>query len=374
MRRLLKFLLGCPIAFISAREGHVRELRQSSHLLQGSHMCSEEAGLSSSDHLRALDMLNGRFVVMVGDSVTRYQYLALAHYLVHGTCAHDRDPDSDTLSLINEEGWNSWEAYFTATSAALTGVNEAVVSTETCIGTRINLDPGLFEMRMLQIRGAQVCVVARVSFTARRLGQVQIIGRGVVKLSSVCACLPGARRLASLAATLIIWSVMQGQHVRLGYVLYFDEMYAKFSDMFAAARSMLPTDVIFNFGAWHHAADIGDWHHPAGGTSSPSMQEVRIVDQRSAWCWRHAKCVEQQESGQACTVHLFLRLAHRVLKIENRLFRFANTSTRAHGAGLWSCMSQSVRVAASSNWLCPCRLHQLFGGQRLSLSASTARC
>ena len=69
-------------------------------------------------------------------------------------------------------------------------------------------------------------------------------------------------RGAIMATTLV-----QGQRVR-----YFDEKYAMFSNVLAVARSTLPTDVIFNFGAWHHAAKMDAFR--------PPMHQVRYQVKR----------------------------------------------------------------------------------------------
>ena len=122
--------------------------------------CSDEPGLNSAAQLQALDILNGRSIGMIGDSVTRYQYLALGHYLVHGTCAQDGN-SVDQLSILNEDGWGSWNAVYKHGSAALTVDNEVVSSIELCFCNHEIFGPGrVTEMRALQINGANIRGIA----------------------------------------------------------------------------------------------------------------------------------------------------------------------------------------------------------------------
>ena len=58
--------------------------------------------------------LRGRRLAFIGDSVTRYQYLNLVHFLARGKW-YDREP-----ALENEYLWSSWEAFFSGVSARLT--------------------------------------------------------------------------------------------------------------------------------------------------------------------------------------------------------------------------------------------------------------
>ena len=58
--------------------------------------------------------LRNRRIAFVGDSVTRYQYLNLAHFIAHG---HWR---SGLPALEDETQWDSWAGFFNGSSARLT--------------------------------------------------------------------------------------------------------------------------------------------------------------------------------------------------------------------------------------------------------------
>jgi hypothetical protein len=94
--------------------------------------CDEETGKHSGSHEEYLNRLNGKRIVFVGDSGSRYQYLELAHYLVYGTC-----PDAGTMPyMLNEVTYTNWNDFYYNTSAMLS-VNSGVFrSTETCFCTR----------------------------------------------------------------------------------------------------------------------------------------------------------------------------------------------------------------------------------------------
>lgn len=102
--------------------------------------CANEAGVGSHAHEQTLDRLNGRSVVLLGDSVTRYQYLELAYYIVYGYC-----PSRETLPgqyILSEQGWESWDAFYKASSEQLTARTDKIVTSEHCFCSRAFLWPG----------------------------------------------------------------------------------------------------------------------------------------------------------------------------------------------------------------------------------------
>lgn len=72
-------------------------------------------------------MLQGRHILLMGDSVTRYMYLSLAHYLTHG---HWPDPiiNSGEQNVCWEGTHSSWPTFYEYTNAKLNVGN----STEFC--------------------------------------------------------------------------------------------------------------------------------------------------------------------------------------------------------------------------------------------------
>lgn len=43
---------------------------------------------------------------------------------------------------------------------------------------------------------------------------------------------------------------MQGRQIELHYIAYYDETYCTFAQTYRMARTLHPTDIMFNFGAW----------------------------------------------------------------------------------------------------------------------------
>lgn len=62
---------------------------------------------------RARFCLRGQRIAFVGDSITRYQYLNLVHFLAHGTWV------SNHPELEREASWPSWAAFYSGSSARL---------------------------------------------------------------------------------------------------------------------------------------------------------------------------------------------------------------------------------------------------------------
>lgn len=75
--------------------------------------------------------LSNSTITFVGDSLTRYQYLSLAHFLVHGRFIQ-RYADDNTSSLTNEKTWPSWPVFYSAGSQLLHVNTSNLTSTESC--------------------------------------------------------------------------------------------------------------------------------------------------------------------------------------------------------------------------------------------------
>jgi hypothetical protein len=118
------------------------------------HVCAHETGTGSRAHENTIDRLSGRHLVFIGDSVSRYQYLALAYYVVTGKCA---DPNSAEYILSELSFSGSWETFYKRTSEMLTIENQKFRTTETCFCSRLALRPGkLVENRSFQYTDMQV--------------------------------------------------------------------------------------------------------------------------------------------------------------------------------------------------------------------------
>jgi hypothetical protein len=85
--------------------------------------------------------------------VSRYQYLALAYYLVAGKCA---DPTSSEYILF-EGSFGGWDEFYKKTSELLTVNDNRFRTTETCFCARLDLEPGqLVENRSFRYTDLQV--------------------------------------------------------------------------------------------------------------------------------------------------------------------------------------------------------------------------
>ena len=116
--------------------------------------CADEAGAGSLAHEHFLDRLNGRRIVFVGDSLSRYQYLELAYYAVYGLCPDEHDPEY----ILSEASFNSdWTRFYHESSQLLTSNNSTFQTTETCFCSRSWLQPGsVNEQRVFQYSDVEV--------------------------------------------------------------------------------------------------------------------------------------------------------------------------------------------------------------------------
>jgi hypothetical protein len=121
--------------------------------------CDKETGSGSLAHEHVLDRLNGRKLILIGDSVSRYQYLELAFYVLFGKC-----PDKDSSNYILSErtystdlGTRDWAKFYAETSKQLNVKSTKFSSTETCFCARLSLSPGsVIEQRAFQYTDIQV--------------------------------------------------------------------------------------------------------------------------------------------------------------------------------------------------------------------------
>ena len=81
------------------------------------------------------------FILLMGDSITRYQYLSLVYFLESGNWSHAG------RSITNEKEWNSWNHFYEGTNSLLRG-------RESCDCTRSGLSSvgTVFENRMYRGR------------------------------------------------------------------------------------------------------------------------------------------------------------------------------------------------------------------------------
>jgi hypothetical protein len=101
------------------------------------HACRSERGPNSYSHEWTLNRLNGKKIMLIGDSVTRYQYLEFAYYVVYGKC-----PEQDKDYVISEEWYDGWDDFFTKTSTVLSVDSPPIRTQETCLCAREELIPG----------------------------------------------------------------------------------------------------------------------------------------------------------------------------------------------------------------------------------------
>jgi hypothetical protein len=121
--------------------------------------CAWEAGRGSRSHERALNRLNGRGIVFVGDSVSRYQYLELAYYVTHGKCPDKLAPEyilSAYAAGFPEA--TRWISFYNSSTSQLNFKGDVRWSKETCFCARMDLLPGqvvenrAFEYQDIEVR------------------------------------------------------------------------------------------------------------------------------------------------------------------------------------------------------------------------------
>jgi hypothetical protein len=71
--------------------------------------------------------LRGRRIAIIGDSLTRYQYLNLAHFLAYGSWY------SASPHLESERQWGSWGEFFRGSSARLNAAGPAAFEVGDCV-------------------------------------------------------------------------------------------------------------------------------------------------------------------------------------------------------------------------------------------------
>lgn len=101
----------------------------------------------------ARQCLSNSTLTFVGDSLSRYQYLSLAHFLVHGRFIQ-RYAGDNTSSLTNEHTWPSWPVFYSAGSQLLHLNSSTVTSIESCDCYRVP-DELIREFRTLTIQAGQ---------------------------------------------------------------------------------------------------------------------------------------------------------------------------------------------------------------------------
>lgn len=70
-------------------------------------------------HKSVIECLSGKDVVFLGDSVLRYQYLALAFFIAHGYTQHPYGQGQEK-SLTKWMGWGDWQKFYGAVPGVLT--------------------------------------------------------------------------------------------------------------------------------------------------------------------------------------------------------------------------------------------------------------
>jgi hypothetical protein len=117
--------------------------------------CASEKGPHSIVHEHYLNRLDGKRIVFIGDSITRYQYLELAYYLTRGKCP---DPQDEGY-ILSEAKHASWRQFYKASSSALNLDADNFNSRELCLCSRTDLAPGkVMEERTFTYTDVQVYI------------------------------------------------------------------------------------------------------------------------------------------------------------------------------------------------------------------------
>lgn len=160
------------------------------------HRCPDPYGEYSPDQERFIDALNGKKVVFIGDSITRYQYLELASFLTHGLCVNATDPGEHGYYL-SHQGYSSWHEFYTKSSDALNFQSALLNTREMCLCARIKLAPGY----------------------------------------------------ATEHRTYTYHDNMD-RRIELAFIMYLSEEYLPLKTVLGTAENLRPTDVVMNYGMW----------------------------------------------------------------------------------------------------------------------------
>jgi hypothetical protein len=116
----------------------------------------------------ARQCLANRSLTFVGDSLSRYQYVSLAHFLSHGQYMQ-RYADDGAPSLVIERIWPNFKVLYHDGSKMLQHQDAAATATEHCDCHRIALDASVREDRTMTINisaiaGQPIRAVVRVAY------------------------------------------------------------------------------------------------------------------------------------------------------------------------------------------------------------------
>ena len=122
----------------------------------------EDCALARPTAVTARRCLSGRHLLFIGDSISRYMYLSLASFLVHGSWPDDAALVANNASVCHEMTWHTlarklnrtdaWNVYMEGTNAALGGH-------EVCDCYRAST---LFENRYLRVGGAALTFMSQL--------------------------------------------------------------------------------------------------------------------------------------------------------------------------------------------------------------------
>jgi hypothetical protein len=116
----------------------------------------------------ARQCLANRTLTFVGDSVSRYQYLSMAHFLARGKYIQ-RYADDGAPSLVIERMWPNFTVFYNTGSRMLQHKDASASATEHCDCHRLNLDTTTREDRTLtvnvsELAGRPAHAVVRVAY------------------------------------------------------------------------------------------------------------------------------------------------------------------------------------------------------------------
>jgi len=144
------------------------------------------------------ETLNTTHVVFVGDSVSRYQYLALAYYLVHERVLNRSLVDNISFEKTFGSHTTDWQRFFYFSSSVLTSSLPSLTTSEVCFCTRSQTnDP----VRNREQRHFQ--------------------------LHSRC-----------------------GTRISISFIQYVTELHLPFASAFSMLHNLRPSHVFVNFGLW----------------------------------------------------------------------------------------------------------------------------
>lgn len=190
------------------------------------------AGARSFSHADALALLANRSIVFIGDSITRYQYLNLAHFLTTGAW---RGPAPHNE---NEHAWASWTHFHEGTTRRLnTGATHEICD---CHRVQDETDPSrILERRYFKHWSANASIAYLQLF-----GRNDMRGHSLAWLNGTCAHGPCVQA-----------GCRAGHCAEADHPLHWTLADAPEGVVRGVIAALAPSILVVNGGYWHNYTD-----------------------------------------------------------------------------------------------------------------------